>query len=85
MENGRIISLDEKPTFRHLINAGLYVIAPQTLQHLPKGELCDMPQLFETLITKGYPTNSFLVSEEWIDIGHKEDLMWAQKVFSWGE
>jgi dTDP-glucose pyrophosphorylase len=85
MEDGRIVSLDEKPTFRHLINAGLYVISPQTLEHLPKGRFFDMPQLFETLIAKGHSTNSYLVSEEWIDIGHKEDLMWAQQVFGGDE
>lgn len=82
MEGGQIVSLEEKPTFRHLINAGLYVISPHVLQHLPQGKFFDMPQLFETLIKKGRPTNSFLVSEEWIDIGQKEDLMWARKLFS---
>lgn len=82
MDNGRITSLDEKPTFRHLINAGVYVIAPHALELLPRGEFFDMPQLFESLIGRGHPTNSFLVSEEWIDIGHKDDLVWAQKVFA---
>ncbi len=82
MDKGRIASLDEKPTFRHLINAGVYVIAPHALEHLPRGQFFDMPQLFEALISKQQPTNSFLVSEEWIDIGHKDDLMWAQKVFA---
>ena len=81
MDQGRIASLDEKPTFRHLINAGVYVIAPHALEHLPRGQFFDMPQLFESLINKGQPTNSFLVSEEWIDIGHKDDLVWAQTVF----
>jgi len=82
MDKGRIASLDEKPTFRHLINAGIYVIAPHVLEFLPRGQFFDMPQLFETLISKGQPTNSFLVSEEWIDIGHKDDLVWAQKILA---
>jgi dTDP-glucose pyrophosphorylase len=34
------------------------------------------------LIESGCKTNTFQITEEWIDIGHKEDLTWAQKVFA---
>ncbi|MCG3201677.1 MAG: Glucose-1-phosphate adenylyltransferase [Gammaproteobacteria bacterium] len=77
-----IIDLEEKPTFRHLISAGINVLNPRALEFVPKGEYLDMPQLFSTLIESGCKTNTFQITEEWIDIGHKEDLTWAQKVFA---
>lgn len=77
-----IIDLEEKPTFRHLISAGINVLNPRALEFIPRGEYFDMPQLFSTLIENGCRTNTFQITEEWIDIGHKEDLTWAQKVFA---
>jgi len=41
--------------------------------------------LFEALISNGKPASSFLISEEWIDIGHKDDLNWARTVFAGDE
>ena len=80
--NGTMIAdVEEKPTFRHLINAGIYVLSPDVLSMLQHGAYCDMPQLFHTIIASGRPANTFHVTEEWIDIGQKEDLLWAQKLF----
>ena len=30
----------------------------------------------------GRRANTFPITEEWIDIGQKEDLVWAQKIFA---
>lgn len=81
LEDGLIENLEEKPTFRHLVSAGIYILAPDTLQQVPADRYLDMPQLFEALIASGRSANSFLISEEWIDIGRKEDLDWARTSF----
>jgi dTDP-glucose pyrophosphorylase len=77
-----IVELEEKPTMRHLINAGIYVLSPVALAMLREDEHCDMPQLFKNVIDAGHGANTFPITEEWIDIGQKEDLMWAQKIFA---
>jgi dTDP-glucose pyrophosphorylase len=82
MEGDRIARLEEKPTFWHMINAGVYVLAPEALDHIPPGRFFDMPELFGALIDAGKHTNTFLISEEWIDIGRKEDLLLAQRNFA---
>lgn len=77
-----IVDLEEKPTMRHLINAGIYVLSPQALSLLPDNEYYDMPSLFKKVMEDGRRANTFPITEEWIDIGQKEDLMWAQKIFA---
>ena len=81
--NGAAIAeFEEKPTFRHLINAGIYVLSPEALSLLKRNEYCDMPTLFQAVIDSGRPANTFHITEEWIDVGQKEDLLWAQKLFA---
>jgi NDP-sugar pyrophosphorylase family protein len=81
--NGAAIAeLEEKPTFRHLINAGIYVLSPDSLSLLQRNAYCDMPQLFNAVIDSGRKANTFHITEEWIDVGQKEDLLWAQKLFA---
>lgn len=77
-----IVDLEEKPTMRHLINAGMYILSPLALSLLRNDEYCDMPQLLKAVIDTGYKANTFHITEEWIDIGQKDDLMWAQKIFA---
>ena len=80
--NGKMITeIEEKPTFRHVINSGIYVFASDALSFLQPNQACDMPALFRTLIAKGCKTNTFLITEEWIDIGQVQDLQWARKLF----
>ena len=84
-QNGKIEGLHEKPTFRHMINAGIYVLSPSALKEIPAGQRCDMPELFDLLLDGKKPTNIYIITEEWIDIGRHEDLIWAQQVFGWEE
>ena len=42
-----------------------------------KNEYFDMPQLFKTIINKGYNAVSFPIHEYWLDIGHYNDFVKA--------
>lgn len=81
-EGGLVAGIEEKPSFRHLINAGIYVLSPSALAHVPKDEFFDMPQLLQALVDENRRVNTYQITEEWIDIGQKEDLLWAQKLFA---
>lgn len=74
--SGLIKSVQEKPVQKFLVNAGIYVLQPDVLKHIPKGYV-DMPTLFESLSQNG-PTYAYQLSEYWVDIGRLEDLEAAQ-------
>lgn len=70
----RIIGIDEKPTHRFFINAGIYVLEPSTLDLISPNTFFDMPSMFEVLIEKKKETVVFPVREYWLDIGHMADF-----------
>lgn len=73
-----IIGFEEKPVLRSYINAGIYVLEPQTIELLKVGEPCDMPTLFSRLQERGQRTIVYPMHEPWLDIGHADDYTAAQ-------
>lgn len=74
IENHRIAGIDEKPVQRFFVNAGIYVLQPDTLNMIAPNTFFDMPSLFERLIEKQAETAVFPVREYWLDIGHMADF-----------
>jgi dTDP-glucose pyrophosphorylase len=74
VDGARLVEIEEKPVHSHFVNAGVYVLAPDTLDLVRRGEPLDMPELFERLIREGEAPAVFPVREAWIDIGRPEDL-----------
>jgi dTDP-glucose pyrophosphorylase len=70
---GLIESIEEKPTQRFMVSAGIYVLSPEVLEHVPRGRSYDMPMLFDTLIAGGRRVRSHHVSSYWLDIGRVPD------------
>ena len=75
----RITSIEEKPVQRFFVNAGIYVLSPKVLGHLPAQSIFDMPTLFEKLIASGETTAAYPLREYWLDIGQREEFEKAQK------
>lgn len=81
MSGNRITEINEKPTQSYFVNGGIYALSPSVLKYVPKGQMYDMPTLFDQLIKdKGLPA-AFPIHEYWIDIGQLEDLHQAQREF----
>lgn len=74
----------EKPTYSYFVNAGIYVLAPETLDHVYPGDFLDMPTLFERVIAAGGQAAVFPIREAWTDIGRHEDLQQARSEFGEG-
>ena len=74
-----IIGFEEKPVARTHINAGVYVLAPESLNALNPNESCDMPTLFERLQTSGQRTVVYPMHEPWLDVGRPSDYETAQR------
>ena len=73
IDNHRVAGIDEKPVKKFFINAGIYVLEPETLDLIPNDVYFDMPRLFDKLIELKKITSAFPVREYWIDIGHMAD------------
>lgn len=80
--DGSIVSIEEKPVHKFFVSAGIYMLSPQTLAHVPREEFFDMPTLFEKLIAGKNTAVSFPVREYWLDIGRISDFERANNEYS---
>lgn len=74
----RILSMEEKPTQRFFVNAGIYVVSPDLFLSVPKNKHIDMPTLLEEKISAGDDVLMFPIHEYWLDIGRIDDFNRAQ-------
>lgn len=77
LDGARIMGVEEKPTYRDYVNAGLYVVNPSVLHEIPKGERFDMPSILASRIGTSKAL-AFPLHESWIDLGRPADLNIAQ-------
>lgn len=79
LEGHEVIDMVEKPTHRFSINAGIYVLEPETLGDIPADCFFDMPSLINTLLENKKSVNSFPIHEYWIDIGRMQEFKQAHE------
>jgi|TARA_B100001964_G_scaffold245470_1_gene332651 dTDP-glucose pyrophosphorylase/CBS domain-containing protein len=75
----RIVNITEKPTVRHFINAGIYLLNPGVSQLIPNNDSYDMTDLIVRLIADGRRVISFPIREYWMDIGQHADQKQAEE------
>ncbi len=83
-DDGRIQRFKEKPrpeeAFSNLINAGIYVLEPHVMDHVPEGTKFDFSKnLFPKLLAEGHPMYGHRLDGLWMDIGRPKDLIEANK------
>lgn len=81
IENQKVISIKEKPSYRYLVNAGMYVLEPSLVNLIAKNEPMQMPYLLEKIISLGYCMKIFPLMEYWSDIGQLTDYEKACREF----
>jgi len=67
----------EKPTYRDLVNAGVYVLNSEIFAPLSANQSFDMPELILENVDAG-KVIAFPMHETWADLGHPLDLSRAQ-------
>ncbi len=80
-EGTKLIGLEEKPTYRHQVNAGIYALKPNLISLLKKNKYCDMTDLFSLGIEKDLALNVYPLHEPWLDIGRHSDYEAAENLF----
>ncbi|MDE6291415.1 MAG: NTP transferase domain-containing protein [Muribaculaceae bacterium] len=82
IDGDRVTGLEEKPTFNHFANAGVYIIDRKVLSDIQRGEYLDAPDFVESLIARGLKVSHFAIEGTWIDIGSPDDFRYANEVTS---
>lgn len=70
----KLQSITEKPSQKYFVNAGIYMVNPEALEHVKNEEYLDMPDLFKKLEQAGHDSAVFPIREYWLDIGSLDDL-----------
>jgi dTDP-glucose pyrophosphorylase len=81
IKDHQLLNIQEKPVHHFFINAGIYVLEPESLNYIPKNEYFDMPSLFEKIVQENKSATVFPIREYWIDIGQKLDFDRANNEF----
>ena len=75
IENNKITSIKEKPSYPFNIVAGIYVVNLKILKYIKKNQLLDMNELIQTSIKFKNKILSYEIDEKnWVDLGEKEIL-----------
>lgn len=81
-ENGRLISIQEKPELSYLINTGMYILEPEVLDQISDNKHMHITELMEK-VNNGvgkvgiYPINS----SSWVDIGSWKEYNKISNIF----
>ena len=82
MDESQVTHLDEKPTYRFFINAGVYLVEPSVFSVIESSERLDANDLIERLIAAGKKVVGFPIHEYWLDVGRPDDYRQANEDFS---
>ncbi len=77
----KFIKVEEKPTFKYLINAGQYVLENNVFKYIRNGENIDMPNFFMRLKKLKKKIFIYAFSNNWSDIANEKDLNNFKKNF----
>ena len=72
-ELGELLGVEEKPTQRNLVAAGIYILNENIINLLEFNKKIDMPELIEISLKKGFKLGVFPIYENWADIGLPKD------------
>ncbi|MBF7071569.1 nucleotidyltransferase family protein [Aliarcobacter butzleri] len=81
IKDSKIVSIEEKPTHKFFVSAGIYMLSEKVLDYIPQNQFFDMPTLFEKLISLNENTVSFPLREYWLDIGRIEEYKKANEEY----
>lgn len=74
-----ITNIAEKPQQTFLVNAGIYLLEPQTYKYIPCESHFDMTDLVHCLLKEGLRVISFPIQEYWLDVGYPVDYKQAKE------
>jgi len=77
----QILEIQEKPTQKFFVNAGIYALDPGVIDLIPADEPIDMTDLFDKVMAAKLQHAVFPIREYWLDVGRHSDLNRAEAEF----
>jgi len=65
----------EKPKVRSTINAGVYVLNPESINLVPPETTVQMPEVILKILDSKKKVLAYPIHESWTDLGHQDDLV----------
>lgn len=82
MKGNNILKITEKPIQSFYVSAGIYMLDPSVLQHIPEDKFYDMPTLFDDIMQNSGRAVSYPIKEYWMDIGQINEYKKANEEYS---
>ena len=79
-DGARVTGREEKPSYSHYANAGIYMMRPGVLRSVPPGERTDATDLIERVIASGGRVAYYVIRGTWIDVGSPTDFRQASEL-----
>jgi NDP-sugar pyrophosphorylase family protein len=73
-DRGRVLGVTEKPSFTYDISAGIYVVSPEAMRAIPRGDYFDMPSLASRLIAEGRRVAAYRIREYWMAVEQADHI-----------
>ncbi len=71
--NGDFESWEEKPVVDYIVSAGIYVMEPRVLAHVPDNTFFNLPDLITSLKATALRVRGYVHGGYWLDIGRPAD------------
>jgi NDP-sugar pyrophosphorylase family protein len=78
-EGDYIVSVEEKPTYKHEILAGIYAMKPAILDVIPDGKYYGIDTLIKDMLAQHRPIAKYMMDGYWTDIGQLDDYEIAKR------
>jgi NDP-sugar pyrophosphorylase family protein len=77
-----ITGVEEKPSYKQEILAGIYVMQPAVLDRIPADTYYGIDNLIKDLLERKQPVAKYLMHEYWVDIGQLDDYEIAKQTMA---
>lgn len=77
-DSGQLTALREKPAMEWPVNAGVYILEPTVIDHVPTGRFHHITQLLQGCLDRGEPVGTWLMHGDWLDVGRPAELARAR-------
>lgn len=74
-DEGKVITLNEKPGHEYNVNTGFYIIEPEFIKRIPDNTFIHITDVIEKCVHAGERVGTYLIEDEdWLDMGQLDEL-----------
>lgn len=74
-DDGRVVSMTEKPTLEYITNTGVYIAEPEFLNRIPKNTMIHITDVIDGCVADGKKVGTYIIKEdEWLDMGQLDEM-----------